>query len=323
MSDEADQWMDAAQMQLDEVPGMRDAADFLGGAPDEVRPPAVVEEPAKEERVRYGDYRDRLPRSPSQVTSYERCSWSYYLGRIERVPRAPAWWSSGGSGVHLATEIYDQEEPNIGHDRARSIAIDTMQKFFENEQVKGDETGLPWRFGGGRSPQLLPWWQEKGPEMLDRWVQYRDQYPNERMEVIEGEVREPVAGVPMLGRVDRVSIDTRTGEPKVIDVKAGSRTPSDPFQLVVYVDLYSKQYTVRRAAYWMARKGEIVPFTITEPMILAARRRIILMHNAERRGVYVPTPGDNCRTCDVAHGCEFNVYKDDTPKRIAVSAKTD
>lgn len=47
-------------------------------------------------------------RSFSALTSWLRCGKAYQLSRIQKVPRAPAWWFIGGNAVHRATERYDR-----------------------------------------------------------------------------------------------------------------------------------------------------------------------------------------------------------------------
>lgn len=45
--------------------------------------------------------------SYSQFTTYQSCSWSYYLTRVEKVEELPAWWFAGGTSVHAAADAID------------------------------------------------------------------------------------------------------------------------------------------------------------------------------------------------------------------------
>lgn len=47
--------------------------------------------------------------SYSALTTYLDCGWKYYLTRIEKQIEQPTWYFCGGSAVHTATELYDNE----------------------------------------------------------------------------------------------------------------------------------------------------------------------------------------------------------------------
>ena len=47
--------------------------------------------------------------SYSALTTYLDCGWKYYLTRVEKLVEHPTWYFCGGSAVHTATELYDNE----------------------------------------------------------------------------------------------------------------------------------------------------------------------------------------------------------------------
>ena len=47
--------------------------------------------------------------SYSALTTYLDCGWKYYLTRVEKLTEQPTWYFCGGSAVHTATELYDNE----------------------------------------------------------------------------------------------------------------------------------------------------------------------------------------------------------------------
>ena len=47
--------------------------------------------------------------SYSAITTFLKCGWSYYLGRIKALEEEPSVWLTGGSAFHKACENFDLE----------------------------------------------------------------------------------------------------------------------------------------------------------------------------------------------------------------------
>jgi hypothetical protein len=52
--------------------------------------------------------------SYSAITTWLKCGWQYYLGRLKGVEEEPSVWLVGGSSYHRATEEWDR-----GHEDGR------------------------------------------------------------------------------------------------------------------------------------------------------------------------------------------------------------
>jgi len=123
----------------------------------------------------------------------------------------------------------------------------------------------------------------------------------------EVEFREDFGGIEVIGFIDLIMQDPRTGELLVRDLKTGTKKPVGHAQLAVYKWAIRKKYhfDVQWGDYWMAKYGT------TEPKIYLGDiplRRVEswfqMMDFAERNKVYLPNVGDGCRSiCDVSRHC--------------------
>ena len=48
--------------------------------------------------------------SYSAITTWLKCGWQYYLGRLKGVEEEPSVWLVGGSSFHRATEEWDKAQ---------------------------------------------------------------------------------------------------------------------------------------------------------------------------------------------------------------------
>ena len=90
-------------------------------------------------------------------------------------------------------------------------------------------------YGGKRNEK---WWLDNGPDMIDRWVAWREKnqwtiWDVDGVPAIEMECRFTLPGdIYVLAFIDRVFV-TPTGEIVVVDLKTG-RSPETPEQLGLY-----------------------------------------------------------------------------------------
>lgn len=158
----------------------------------------------------------------------------------------------------------------------------------------------------------LAWWREQGPDMIDRWIAWRESSPwsiwvlPDGNPCIEAEIRTPINDdVDIKMFIDRVFVNS-AGELIVLDLKTGKRTPESDLQLGVYAHGIQAQYGVRPkwGCYWMARKGEITDLVsldrYTPGMINAWMNRYLTAVDA---GLFIPNLSNMCRACGLRDYC--------------------
>lgn len=191
------------------------------------------------------------------------------------------------------------------------------------EELAGDaeRSGVPvaeFR-AGGRASKAWPnkeddtWWAAHGPEMVDNWVAFRQALPNwvvwvtpAGLPAIELELNASLNGVPVKAYLDRVFVDTSTGELCIVDVKSGSRTPDSDLQLGFYRVLLYKLFGVEanQGYYWMARKGELTPavdLSRFDEHLLGSM--LATFERAIENDIFIPKLSGLCNSCGVNRAC--------------------
>jgi hypothetical protein len=112
--------------------------------------------------------------------------------------------------------------------------------------------------------------------------------------------------LPFKGFVDRVFWDSNCGELVVVDLKTGSRRPSNHVQLGFYRAGLVARYglDIRFGSYYMARTGELTHYvnlsTWTPDL---AGRLLEQFRQAIKAEVFIPNITPLCKTCAVQRGC--------------------
>lgn len=262
--------------------------------------------------------------SYSQINTLLTCGEQYRLERVVKVPRLPAWWFIGGTAFHEATERLDR----IAHaDETLAIYSDigfvdaTWNELFAQgvEQATIDEPNAGKWQAGGRTSKQWPngedgdWWNLNGRAMLHAYGAWRNANPHYwTVENAHGEpMIEPaytieVDGIPVKGGIDRVFVNTRTGDMFIVDLKTGSRTPDSDTQLGHYRKACSDVFglEVSYGAFYMARKAELSdPYSLgpeSDRMVEFTVRKANVMRENE---IYIPKKSSLCGRCGVRDYC--------------------
>lgn len=281
---------------------------------------------------------ERHTRSHSQLSDYLHCGWAFRLKRFKKVQEAPSVWLPGGRAFHAATEAFDRYwwdvERNQGYGLTEGVGendpaaehepwMNLFSDEFElqlNELRENDPDESKWRTAGRKTKEKpngedIAWWAEAGREFIGRYIDWRISTDDtlqllavEGEPGIEVEVTVPIGGVPMRGYIDRLFADRSTGEPMVVDLKTGSRTPVSPMQLALYsiqLEAVLKRPVVW-GAYFDARKG-----VLTEPIDLSTftEQKLGVVYNnldkAVEAGIFLPRIDSHCKACGVRSACIF------------------
>lgn len=275
----------------------------------------------------------RAHRSHSQLNSYLKCGWSYYLQKVARKPESPCVWLAAGKAFHSATERYDRQYVTTDDDMT-DLELDVWRDVFTDEferelddirAIYPDES--TWRRAGRPTKDKpnkedITWWHTAGREMLVDYIKWREDYADvwelasiNGEPAIEVEVIEPLGGIPMKGWIDRVFRSKIDGRLVVVDLKSGSRTPASPMQLATYsvqLEPMLGGEQVLWGAWYDARKG-----SLGEPINLARWSEPLLgkvytdLDRGITAGIFLPNIDSHCNNCGVAKFCIFNGGRED------------
>lgn len=244
----------------------------------------------------------------SAVNQLSTCGEQFYLTRVMRLPDAGSWALYGGKAFHTASELLDKGEylsPELAWTdswRKETATIDNPEEVRATGRASKD-----WP-----NKENPDWWQAKGPEMLQTYVQWRDQrfasgwrwldLPGGNP-AIEVEVTGEFAGTPVRGYIDRVMVSP-TGEVHLYDIKTGSQEPTS-IQQHVYADLMEQTLGLRPThyAYYMSRKGntgEVHDLDAERPNLTSI---FSMARRAIEEEIFLPSPGMLCKACAVRPYC--------------------
>jgi putative RecB family exonuclease len=251
--------------------------------------------------------------SYSGLSTYKECGEKFRLTRIIKVPEVPGYALVGGSAVHTATENRDRSELF-----GISAGPETFLEAFEQEiNNRLDQSGVPeaqWKVSGKKSvawpnKEDKDWWLFHGQSFVENYINWRNRYPGsiwitpEGTPAIEIEINANYGGAVVPGYIDRIFQEPNGGL-KVVDLKAGRTTPSDPLQLAVYAwGLPDSWPRPRTGSYMMARDGMIVGnYDLTDSLAML-KYEFGGAWDAINAGYYPAKQSYMCNYCSVRDYC--------------------
>lgn len=260
---------------------------------------------------------DRVYRSVSQINQYERCPYSYYLQRIQKVWQRPAAWSPQGSAVHEAAEVSERSGRTLSLEQVLDVFSDSYVKHIE--ALTADTPNLDYWFASGpyRGADDIERRFGIGLEQTERYVDYyaksgEDIWTPPGSEgggLVEYPFEMDLDGVWVRGYLDQV-VRTANGGLIVRDLKTGKK-PGDEFQLATYKEAINREFAVNIVVgdYWMARNGKpTVPYKLEG---WTTERLTEVYHEVDskiRAGDFPAKPEpDKCRFCSVQTSCSFSL----------------
>lgn len=176
--------------------------------------------------------------------------------------------------------------------------------------------------GRGKGGQGDDWWQENGPGLAKAFGDWWESTPDAKVWIapdgrpaVELSLHVDFGGVSVVMYVDLV---VQLGSALVVtDYKSGTTQPANLSQQGIYACGIEKTYGIRPkyGTLFMCRgvgkEGEPKRFFLQpEPLdayqysIPYFTRQFQLLDQAERAGIFLPNPGDNCRQCGVNYACD-------------------
>jgi len=256
-------------------------------------------------------------RSVSQLNSYERCPYSYYLARIKKVWQRPAAWLAQGTAFHEAAEVLVKSqvagEP-LTLKQTKLVYTSAYQETI-NRQLEDTPNMQYWFRSGPYAGEVdIVRRYQLGLDQLDRFAAWQESHPEEVVWIapdgtpgVEIGFDIDLDGVKVRGFIDAV---IRHSDGIVVrDYKTGN-TPGDDFQLGVYALALAEDHGIEQPAigeYWMGRTGKpTYPYDLTDWTREAVSEKFQVLDENIRAERFEPKPeAKKCAFCDVASSCEF------------------
>lgn len=275
-------------------------------------------------------------RSVSQLNDFSDCGLKYRLSRrTNGVTQPPAWWNVGGNALHAAIEELERAQV------AGTItpALPDLWKHHIGQAITDAYAAAPgipmdsWRAARGGAENFT-WWLIEGESMLGAYVDMRAEMdrvdPGRRLlraetpdgptlalewpfELAYDSIFNSTTGQvgTIQGVIDQAWLKG-DGTIEIVDLKFGSSTPADTFQLGVYAHALRPRWPwalrppqVITGRYWLGRKAQF-----TDPVDLLERHsweeivyRFRGMDAADRANIHTPRPSSYCRSCGVRGAC--------------------
>lgn len=267
---------------------------------------------------RWTGAQDTKHRSVSQLQSYDRCPYAYYLKRVQEppAPARPAAWLPMGTALHEAVEAVekdglDLEEALVVAEAAYVSGVNDLceaephwERWFASGRYEG-ASDVERRF------QLLR-------SHLERYFTYREQ-SNDVIWIdpdgtpgIELEFDIDLDGVRVMGYIDQI-LHSRTNAKgrdvlHVRDVKTGA-APDNDLQLGVYKVALEESYdvVVPSGDFLLTKTGSAsFPYDLGDYTLEEMTARFRALEDNVQAGNFEPKPSPSvCRRCDVAASCPY------------------
>jgi putative RecB family exonuclease len=255
-----------------------------------------------------------LHRSVSQYSSFVRCGEAYRLEKIAKAPQNQAAWFLQGTAYHEAVEKWEKSH--------RAYGPDQMAEWFEEAWDRGITAALAaepdtsrWLTGGVTKPETdIKRRRERGRAQVEAYFEYAIEAPERIWEPVDGmpAIELPFSlildGIEVKGFIDQV-VEYPDGHLRVRDLKTGTKLPDTAFQLAVYDHALEAMFDVKPGFgdYFMAKNNAPTdPWNLQDYSLEKVTRWFRNMDKAVKLGLFLPNPGDACRTCTVRRFCDFN-----------------
>ena len=259
--------------------------------------------------------------SYSAVSSYAECGERYRLSRGYHKDNATWYATLAGTAIHEITEALD-----LNRDFGAGVPVPDFKERFlalvEQEVAKGVEVKASGKEVktrmtpyGGPNKKDVGWWLHYGPQYIEAWTEWRNANPYLTLAImpdgqpgVEVSIQDTVGGVPFVGYIDRVFIDTTFNTLWVVDLKTGNE-PSSRLQLKVYAIALDKQFGLeaRFGGFWMAPKGMFAgngePVDLETYSAEYVENQFAMARNGIEAGIFLASPSSFCVSCPVRDYC--------------------
>lgn len=259
---------------------------------------------------------EEKPRSYSQLGSYDRCPYMYYLERVEKVWQRPAAWLPMGTAVHEAAEQWELSGRTMSLDEARNVFRIAYARECDRYLEETPNTRFWFASGPYRGAEDIIRRWHLGQEHVDRYIRWYETHPAEiplglgnGSIAVELPFTIDLEGVKVRGFIDWVGYNEK-GELIVRDNKTG-RTPGGPDQLATYALAVAATLgaQVNTGDFFMTRTGKpTVPYQLTRVVKTELIEDFQKMDAEVKAGNFPAKPSaEICRFCSVSNACKYKI----------------
>lgn len=226
----------------------------------------------------------------------------------------------GGSTVGSAStkpRKRTTKKPTVPDDAAMSSAIGYWNAVQSKVLERTIGSAAAVRAANPRSPEDKTWWDKNGPAMVADWIRFREMSGWKIMEMpdgspaIEVEMQIVVGDTSIKMILDRVLVSP-DGEPVLVDLKSGRRTPASTLQLGFYRYGLKKQFNIdiNKGAYWMTRSAAMADIQdITEWTEEKIEYLVTAFDRARKAHSFIPNTS-SCGMCGYTSQCIWYANKE-------------
>jgi len=259
-------------------------------------------------------------RSYSQLASYERCAYAYYLTRLrDDIEERPDAWRPHGKALHAAAEFWERS----GRAKSRTDVQEEFLRVYTIE-IDAEMTRVPnldfWASSGEhRAKDDIPRRRALGLEQAGSYVDYYQANPDQvpwttpdGEPAIEHRLEVVLGGVLVVSIVDMILLHPTHGI--IVRDNKITRPPPGAHQLCVYAAVVNEAYDteISLGDYWIGDRGR--PGRIRHlagrggeqctPEYLA--ERFAWLDAQITAGNFPASPSrETCRSCSVNSFCSF------------------
>lgn len=247
----------------------------------------------------------------SQLGTYSKCGEAYYLEKIVKAPQVPAAWFIQGTAFHSSVEEWENSGRTLDAEDISATYFFEWDTEFQKYSEQEPNLAV-WRTGGRVKPEddiarrkvrghqqvmdYLTWAVNSG------WspVPLGDGYANE----VPFDIT--LGGIRVIGSIDQVMQHRETGAMIVRDLKTGTSLPATPIQLGVYNVALQHEWGFAPGwgDFYMAKNtAPTAPYDLSVYTDELLGERFSTMDRGVQNKVFLPNPGDACRTCGVSLFC--------------------
>ncbi|MGI0015964.1 MAG: RecB family exonuclease, partial [Nitrososphaera sp.] len=230
------------------------------------------------------------------IMTYMECPLRFKLSRIPHVPEPARTYFDVGSAVHAVAEHLTMKQKD-GVQPTEELAFELLTKEW-NSNAFQSETEENQK-------------KAEAKEMIRNYLHWLATNPNVPMDV-EKDFRIEIAGVPYIGKIDRVE-QTPNGELEVIDFKTGyarenSKSVREDPQMNVYALAVQKLYgkLPKRASLFYVKHDKLVPYEVSQSQVDKVKEVLAENTTAILQEKFEATPSyQTCRNCAYWDLCDF------------------
>lgn len=264
-------------------------------------------------------------RSYSQLSSYDRCPYMYYLERVEKVWQKPAAWLPMGTAVHEAVEMWELSGRTMVLDAVIAVFEIAYQREVNRYLAETPNPRFWFASGPYKGQDDIPRRFKLGREHVARYIAWYEAHPDQKpIEYVEGGetkigVELPftvsIGGVQVRGFIDWVGYKDHGRKLIVRDNKTGN-TPGGPDQLATYALAVEARWAlpdvgvhVEEGDFFMTRTGKpTVPYMLTRAVKVQLGEDFASMDENVKAGNFPAKPeASKCMFCSVNGSCKYRV----------------